>query len=979
MDAKVEFASDANDTAPKARIFISYSRKDLAFADRLEAALKTRGFEPLIDRTEIYAFEDWWKRIEALIGKADTVVFVLSPDAITSDVALKEVAHAASLNKRFAPIVCRRVEEGMVPEALRRLNFIFFDDPGRFEASADQLAEALQTDIGWIRQHTEFGEAAHRWSAAGRPRGLLLRSPVLEEAERWIASRPQGAPSPTKETQLIISESRRSATRRRNVLTGGLAAAFLVTAVLAGVAFWQRQAAEAQRAIAVEQRDRALRTQALLLADQANSRSDVGDSAAGILLALEALPDPTSGVQRPYVVEAEAALFKGVYGLREAKVFAGHSRDVRAAFSPNGRRIATGSLDRRAAVWDIETGRVVAVFGEHRDEINDVTFSSDGRRVLTASSDHTARVWDAETGNPILTLDHPATVNNAEFSRDGSRIVTSAADKTARIWDANTGKVIKGLPHDQGVRKALFSPDGRRVVTSADDGRLRIWDVGSGAVIAVTEAHLALVWDIALSPDGQKIASGSADGTRIWDAETGKLIKLLASYTTAVLHVAFSPNSQVVITASFDRIVRLWYIETAREFTEFGHAAPLMSATIGPNGQQLLTGSSDGTARLWDYFGKTKVAILKAHTARITSAVFSRDGHRVLTASHDRRAKLWDVVTEELVATFAGHSDRLSDGDLSPDGRLAATASYDGTARIWDIESGQTLHVLLGHQGAVASVRFSADGRNVVTAAQDKTARLWDVATGGMVLEITGHIGAINMAVFAPNGLTVATASQDGTARIWDAKTGESLRVFEGHTGPVLGINFSPDGRQVVSASTDKTARIWEVASGKTIRVLTGSSVAMIAATFSPDARHVATTGAESFARLWDAETGKIVGELIGADIKKNEVLPDVRFSPDGRQLVTPSTDGYLRIWPIYPNAIDLAAFAKRIIPRCLSPDDRDKISLDPDPPAWCIEMAKWPYDTEQWKAWLRYKQANLKPPRPDSSEWDSWAASHPL
>jgi hypothetical protein len=112
----------------------------MPFADRLEAALKSRGFETLIDRTEIYAFEDWWKRIQALIGRADTIVFVLSPDAVASDVALKEVGHAATLNKRFAPIICRRVETGAVPEEVRRLNFIFFDDPDRFEASADQLA-----------------------------------------------------------------------------------------------------------------------------------------------------------------------------------------------------------------------------------------------------------------------------------------------------------------------------------------------------------------------------------------------------------------------------------------------------------------------------------------------------------------------------------------------------------------------------------------------------------------------------------------------------------------------------------------------------------------------------------------------------------------------------------------------------------------------------------------------------------------------
>jgi hypothetical protein len=212
------------DSETKAKIFISYSRKDMAFADRLDAALKARGFAPLIDREEIYAFEDWWKRIETLIGRADTVVFVISPDAVASNVALKEVEHAASLNKRFAPIVCARVEDSATPQALRRLNFIFFDDPTHFDVNADQLAEVLQTDIGWIRQHTEFGEAARRWSAAGRRDGLLLHSPVLEEAERWIASRPQNAPAPTEETRAFITESRRGTTRRRNILIGSFAA-----------------------------------------------------------------------------------------------------------------------------------------------------------------------------------------------------------------------------------------------------------------------------------------------------------------------------------------------------------------------------------------------------------------------------------------------------------------------------------------------------------------------------------------------------------------------------------------------------------------------------------------------------------------------------------------------------------------------------------------------------------------------------------
>jgi hypothetical protein len=249
--------ADSAQAEPKAKIFISYSRKDLVFVDRLEAALKARGFDPLIDRSEIYAFEDWWQRIESLIGKADTVIFTLSPEAVASEICTKEVAHAAALNKRFAPIVWRRVADDAVPEPLRRLNFVFFDDPLQFETNVDRLAAALKTDIGWIRRHTAYGEAARHWSAAGRPGGLLLRSPALEEAEHWIAARPSGAPPPTDETRTFIAESRRSASRRRNVLTGSLAAGLVVALLLAGVAYWQRGVAVEERQTAERERERA--------------------------------------------------------------------------------------------------------------------------------------------------------------------------------------------------------------------------------------------------------------------------------------------------------------------------------------------------------------------------------------------------------------------------------------------------------------------------------------------------------------------------------------------------------------------------------------------------------------------------------------------------------------------------------------------------------------------------------------------------
>src|SRR3984885_9334391 len=272
-------ASDADAAAgdPKARIFISYSRRDVTFVDRLEPELNARGFKTLIDREEIYAFEDWWTRLKSLINQADTVVFALSPDWLSSKVCKQEIDYATSISKRFAPIVCRTINPTAAPIELSRLNFIFFNDETQFEQNLDRLVDALQTDIGWVRKHTEYGEAARRWDEAGRSAnsGLLLRSHVLEDAERWIGSRPPGAPSPTEATQAFIAASRRAATRRRNMLSGGLAAGLVVALGLAVWAWRERGIAIEEKGLAQRNFDAAKSTLDSVVLDIAQGLQDV--------------------------------------------------------------------------------------------------------------------------------------------------------------------------------------------------------------------------------------------------------------------------------------------------------------------------------------------------------------------------------------------------------------------------------------------------------------------------------------------------------------------------------------------------------------------------------------------------------------------------------------------------------------------------------------------------------------------------------
>jgi TIR domain len=110
----------------KLRVFISYSREDLDFADQLAAALDSSGFECFIDREGISGGEAWKRRLGNLISEADTVVFVLSPGSARSETCNWEVEEAARLNKRILPANWRPLEGLSPPPRLQELNYIFF-------------------------------------------------------------------------------------------------------------------------------------------------------------------------------------------------------------------------------------------------------------------------------------------------------------------------------------------------------------------------------------------------------------------------------------------------------------------------------------------------------------------------------------------------------------------------------------------------------------------------------------------------------------------------------------------------------------------------------------------------------------------------------------------------------------------------------------------------------------------------------------
>jgi hypothetical protein len=247
-------------------VFISYSRQDTDFVRKLFNALEGTGRDAWVDWEGIPYSVDWWQEICRSIDAAETFVFVISPDSMTSMICNQEVQYARQNNKRLIPIMHREVNEHTMRQAwqgqdwatvaeenwtdVKHLNWLFLRDGDNFDETFRNLITTVERDPEHVRDHTRLLVRAREWLQNGRNPSFLLRGDDLLDADRWLSGATNHEPYPLQlHTDYIFASRQAERRRQRNVLIG-VASALVLTVLLLILSFVLFQDANQQRALA---------------------------------------------------------------------------------------------------------------------------------------------------------------------------------------------------------------------------------------------------------------------------------------------------------------------------------------------------------------------------------------------------------------------------------------------------------------------------------------------------------------------------------------------------------------------------------------------------------------------------------------------------------------------------------------------------------------------------------------------------------
>ncbi|MEO2034090.1 MAG: WD40 repeat domain-containing protein [Planctomycetaceae bacterium] len=558
------------------------------------------------------------------------------------------------------------------------------------------------------------------------------------------------------------------------------------------------------------------------------------------------------------------------------RLYSGHTGSVVAVdWSPDGKTIASTSIDNTVRLWDAETGVPGPVLVGHRDRVDAVAWHPNCRMLATGGRDATVRLWNIDGTPTHILKEHTGLVTDVAWSRDGERLASLGYHGTLRLWSASgePQKVISLRGRHQ--RTVEWSPDGQRLLVAriSTPDAVRIWKAdGSGGENLKTSE--ALIGSAAWSPDGAQVAVASWDNKVHLFESDGTVGPTLEGHDGDVFFVEWSPDGSWLASGGGDRSIRLWKTD--------GTPGPVLKglrvvADIAwhPNGHRFGVSVQDHSTRVYDASGVVE---------RISNGLggdfdWSADGKQIVSVGSFRSIQLWNVNEETTGLVLAEYPEA---GSIhlawNPNGQMIASGSGQAPRsmiRFWDPD-GTAGAVIDAHRDPIYGLAWNAVGDRLASVGIDQWLRLWTTegkATGEFN---SGHF--LTSVSWKPDGTQLITGCDDGTIQIWTS-SGKPIQVLKGHDNRAWDVKWSSDGKRIASASRDSTIRLWSE-DGSPQAILTGHTGDAKSVDWRPHRGQLLSGGYDATVRLWDTEARRLLWMLV--------VLPDkqsIKFSPEGRML----------------------------------------------------------------------------------------------
>ncbi|MBL9139130.1 MAG: protein kinase [Verrucomicrobiales bacterium] len=459
------------------------------------------------------------------------------------------------------------------------------------------------------------------------------------------------------------------------------------------------------------------------------------------------------------------------------------ANDRAIALSADGHRLAYNNFlgtfaNSQILLAESTSATTLANWSGHKDRIERLEFSPDGKWIASGSLDGAVKLWDTEGRALRFELSgHTAAISAMAFSPDGQRLATGGWDQRILVWNVATGERLGRLQgHTQVITSLAFSPGGERICSSSRDGSVRVWsaEIAKALPIVLTNEPPVFASEFAPGADGFWTFDGG-DAITTWNptemSETGTFHtpeSWAAKFRTGpggLIAIQLTNNHVAVYATSPLRLLS--------ERQESTNSVRALAFSL--DGQRVAIARDEwperpaSTVDVWDWKSEKSLSSLQLRPQRVAGMGFSRDAALIGIGYQDGWIEIWRLADSRRVAAFQGTSEwanRIL--FLSDQRRVVCASSVSGFIRIWDLVRETEAASLSGQVTAYTQISESMDGCRLAGGGGDGTITIWDLESYAEVATLRGHKDPVLSMAFLPDGDTLVSISRE-SKRIWRA------------------------------------------------------------------------------------------------------------------------------------------------------------------------------------------------------------------